>query len=689
MDQSYTTSLFTDRYELTMLDASIRAGIVGRQAIFDVYARSLPDGRRFGILCGTGRLLELLDKFYFSEEDLNYLQGRIDRVPAMDEGSDSARVDRMPAMDEGSGYHDRKIGAYNTERVEKDDIGSTPETTGHTDRIVTTGHTDRIVSDETIEYLRNWHFSGTIRAYGEGECYFAGSPVLTVEAPYGEAQLLETIILSVLNHDSAIASAAARMSIAAEDRQLIEMGSRRTNEYAAVAAARAAYIGGFHSTANLEAGRRYGIPTAGTAAHSFTLAFPTEREAFQAQLNASNSTITALVDTYDMESAIRTAAEVAGKRLGAIRIDSGDLAERARQARSILDSLQLNDTRIICTGDLDEYKIHQLRNEPIDVFGVGTALVAGSGHPAANFIYKLVAIERENGKIEPVAKLSPGGKATPGGIKYPARIYNKNGQALSEYVGTVPLAKGSLPYRPLQKDLILNGEIVDSDSLDDARNRCRQSINELGRVAYDISPGSAVITTQRMPKRALIVIDTQNDFCEGGSLAVNGGNKVARQIADLIEQEYLQTGTGIYDFVIATRDYHEHPEGHFSDTPDYHDTWPPHCIIGTTGAELNSSLNTISFNAIFDKGRFKPAYSGFEGTETSTGISLESWLVEHKIGCIDIVGIATDYCVRATALDASKLGLGTRVLTAYCAGVSNDTTLQALNEMDRAGIVIV
>ncbi|MCL4433880.1 MAG: nicotinate phosphoribosyltransferase [Actinobacteria bacterium] len=620
MSSENTTSLLTDRYELTMLDAAIKSGIIGRKAIFEVFARSLPLGRRFGILCGTGRLVKLLERFRFVDVDLEAIEG--------------------------------------------------------------------IVSQQTIEHLKGWRFSGTVRAYSEGECYFADSPVLTVEATYGDAQLVETIVLSVLNHDSAIASAAIRMSLAAGNRRLIEMGSRRTHEYAAVAAARAAYIGGFHATANLEAGRRYGIPTAGTSAHSFTLAFPTEREAFEAQLEATSGPITALVDTYDMEDAIRTAAGIAGDRLGAIRIDSGDLAKQSRLARLILDGLHLHNTQIICTGDLDEYKIEELSDAPVDTLGIGTALVTGSGHPTANFIYKLVAVEDPNGQMIPVAKLSPGGKATVGGRKHPARIYDARGTAIGEYIGTSPLdtTRAGLS-RPLQSELMVHGEVVLQDDIDQARARCQQSVEEFGSVARDISPGQAAITVQRLPKRALLVIDVQNDFCEGGSLAVEGGHGVAQRLAGILGQGH-RTTTGVYDYVIATRDYHENPEGHFAANPDYRDTWPPHCVIGTSGAELESALSGILFDAIFDKGRFLPAYSGFEGAEVITGMPLEQWLADHEIGAVDVAGIATDYCVRATVLDARKAGIGVRVLADLCVGVNPETSEQAMHEMSDAGAVI-
>lgn len=253
---------------------------------------------------------------------------------------------------------------------------------------------ERVVSSDTISWLEGRRFSGSIDAYAEGEIYTVGSPVLIVEGGFGEAVLLETLVLSVLNHDSAVASAAGILAVAASGRPVIEMGSRRSDPQAAVASARAAYIAGFSSTSNLEAGRRYGIPTAGTAAHSFILAYPSEAEAFAAQVEAMGAGTTLLVDTYDIESGITTAVEVAGTSLGAVRIDSGDLAWEARRARRLLDSLGARSTRIVLTGDLDDRSLAALSDAPVDGFGVGANVVNGLGHPTANFVYKMVAAGR-------------------------------------------------------------------------------------------------------------------------------------------------------------------------------------------------------------------------------------------------------------------------------------------------------
>ena len=364
-----TTALLTDMYELTMLDAALADGTVGRRAVFEAFTRRLPRGRRFAMLAGVGRLADLLDDFRFDAADLEYLRA------------------------------------------------------------------NGVISERAAEHLAGFRFTGTIRALREGDVFWPGTPVLQVESTFGEALLLETLLLSVLNHDSAVASAAARMVIAAQGRPLIEMGSRRVHERAAVSAARAAYVAGFATTSNLEAGRTFGVPVAGTAAHASVLARPTERDAFTAQIAQSGPATTVLVDTYDIEQGIRTAIEVAGPQLRAIRIDSGDLLEESRRARALLDELGATSTGISVTSDLDEYLIEELQGAPIDVYGVGTRVATGSGHPTAGLVYKLVEIEDADGTMRPVAKRSAS-KASQGGAKTLARF--PDGREVWTLDGTVP-----------------------------------------------------------------------------------------------------------------------------------------------------------------------------------------------------------------------------------------------------------
>ena len=290
----------------------------------------------------------------------------------------------------------------------------------------------KVVSDETLKYLENFEFTGRISGYREGELYFPGSPILTIEGTFAEAVVLETLALSVLNHDSAVATAAARMSIAAGDRPLAEMGARRAQEEAAVAAARAAYIVGFGATSNLEAQRRWGIPTMGTAAHAWTLLHDSEEDAFRSQIASSGVDTTLLVDTYDITRGVETAIRIAGTSLGGVRLDSGDLPTVAQATREQLDALGATNTKITVTSDLDEYAIAALAASPVDAYGVGTSVVTGSGYPTASMVYKLVARQGADGGWVGVAKASQD-KASKGGRKAAFRTL-EYGKATSELV---------------------------------------------------------------------------------------------------------------------------------------------------------------------------------------------------------------------------------------------------------------
>jgi nicotinamidase/pyrazinamidase len=181
---------------------------------------------------------------------------------------------------------------------------------------------------------------------------------------------------------------------------------------------------------------------------------------------------------------------------------------------------------------------------------------------------------------------------------------------------------------------------------------------------------------------ALIIVDVQNDFCEGGSLAVAGGAAVATAVSTLL-------ATGAYPLVVATRDYHIDPGAHFSATPNYVDSWPPHCRVGTPGADFHPALDTGPIQAVFDKGAYSAAYSGFEGVAEATGATLGQWLRARDVEAVDIVGIATDYCVRATGLDAVAAGFATRVLLDLTAAVAPATNARALDELRAAGVTLV
>lgn len=350
---------------------------------------------------------------------------------------------------------------------------------------------------ETVRFLGDFRFSGDIDGYAEGELYFAGSPVLSVHGSFAECIVLETLLLSIFNHDTAIASAAARMVSAAGGRPLIEMGSRRTHEQAAVAAARAAYLAGFAGTSNLEAHRRFGVPVLGTSAHAFTLLHTGadgELAAFRAQVAAQGVDTTLLVDTYDVATGVANAVTAAGPGLGAVRIDSGELAVLAHQVRDQLDRLGATKTKIVVSGDLDEYGIAALRAAPVDSYGVGTALVTGSGVPAAGFVYKLVEVDGN-----PVHKRSTG-KESQGGLKQALRVARDSGIVTEEVVypaGRPPALDARA--RIVTVPLVRGGDVVTETgtaALAAARERVVAGLHSLPWEGLKLAHGEPAIPTR-------------------------------------------------------------------------------------------------------------------------------------------------------------------------------------------------
>ena len=643
-------ALNTDRYELTMADAALSSGIADRSAVFEVFTRRLPPGRRYGVVAGTARIVDAIEHFRFSPDHLDYL---------------------------------RTLG----------------------------------LSQALLSWLQVYSFSGNVWGFPEGEIYFPGAPILTVEAPFVEAVLLETVVLSILNHDCAVAAAGSRMVTSAAGRRTIEMGSRRTDPDAAVAAARAAAIAGLDATSNLEAGARYGLATAGTAAHAFTLAHLDEEVAFRAQIAAQGVGTTLLVDTYDipsgLRSAVRVALEFGAAGPGGVRIDSGDLVLETRNARRLLDELGATETRIVVSGDLDEFRIDELvrAGAPIDVFGVGTSLVVGSGAPTAGLTYKLVAIADSGGVMQPVAKRSAG-KAGVGGRKVVRRCETHHGIEESLLVGP-PLSESNV-----QVPFMLSGVVQPPEDVHAAiarhRNR-RLRLAHLG--ALDITEGETLVTPNVVvvtpnpvavpaiepvavivepsmvespsgpaPRRALIVVDCQNDFCEGGSLAVEGGAAVVARISS-----YLLGKPTNVDVVVATLDAHVDPGVHFSESPDWIDSWPAHCVVGTSGSHPHANFAPALgiIDMWFEKGAHEAAYSGFEGRSTTTQETLDEYLRRRKVSAVDVVGLATDYCVGATARSALSNGYSVRVLSDLCAAVDSSGGETMLGELREAGIEVV
>ena len=414
-----------------MLAAALRDGSAHRRTTFEVFARRLPDGRRYGVVAGTARFVEALAQFTFDDAALSALSDFCDR--------------------------------------------------------------------QTLAYLADYRFRGDVDGYAEGELYFPGSPVLAVHGTFGECVILETLALSILNHDTAIASAAARMVVAAQGRALIEMGSRRTHEWAAVAAARAAYIAGFTGSSNLEAQRTYGVPALGTSAHAFTLLHtgesgPDEKAAFKAQVAALGVGTTLLVDTYDITEGVANAVDVAGPELGAVRIDSGDLGVLARQVRDQLDGLGAHRTRIVVSGDLDEFAIAALRAEPVDIYGAGTSVVIGSGAPTASMVYKLVEVDGI-----PVEKRSLH-KESHGGRKQALRTCKASGTTLEEIVHSYGRPPRGESGRTLTVDLVRNGEPVGDLSLDAAREQVKAGLLSLPWDGLKLSRGEPVIKTRMISR---------------------------------------------------------------------------------------------------------------------------------------------------------------------------------------------
>ncbi len=425
-----------------MLDAALKDGTARRRCTFELFGRRLPATRRFGVVAGTGRILEALERFEFDGEQIEWLSSR------------------------------------------------------------------GIISEEAASFLATWRFTGDMWGYAEGECYFPGSPLLTVEGSFADCTLLETLLLSILNHDCAVASAASRMTIAAHGRPCMDMGARRAHERAAVSAARAAIIGGFQGTSDLEAAKRYGIRAIGTAAHAFTLLHDSERDAFDSQVASLGAGTTLLVDTYDIAQGVINAVEAAraaGGELGAVRLDSGDLVAQAFKVRGQLDAMGATSTKITVTSDLDEYAIAALGAAPVDSYGVGTRLVTGSGVPTAALVYKVVSREDASGAIVPVAKKSES-KSTVGGRKVAGRVMGDDGYASEELllVGT-SMEEGQKLLaergaRPLQVPLVRQG-VIDStawspDALARAQEHHLRARNELPYQAWRLSEGEVAIPTR-------------------------------------------------------------------------------------------------------------------------------------------------------------------------------------------------
>ncbi|MET4563226.1 nicotinate phosphoribosyltransferase [Lysinibacillus parviboronicapiens] len=371
-------ALHTDLYQINMAESYWADGIHNRKAIFELYFRKLPFGNGYAIFAGLERMLDYLRDFRFSESDIAYL---------------------------------REVVGY---------------------------------KEDFIDYLKNIRFTGDMYSMVEGELVFANEPIVRIEAPLVEAQLIETALLNIVNYQTLIATKASRIKQIVKNETAMEFGTRRAQEMdAAIWGTRAAFIGGFASTSNVRAGKLFNIPVSGTHAHALVQAYKNDYDAFHAYAKRHHDCVF-LVDTYNtLKSGVPTAIKVA-KELGdkinfiGIRLDSGDIAFLSKEARKMLDEAGFHDAKIVVSNDLDEYTILNLKaqNARVDVWGIGTKLITAYDQPALGAVYKMVAIENEEGQLEDTIKISANAeKVSTPGLKNLYRIIDrKNGKAEGDYI---------------------------------------------------------------------------------------------------------------------------------------------------------------------------------------------------------------------------------------------------------------
>ncbi|ASN05070.1 nicotinate phosphoribosyltransferase [Virgibacillus necropolis] len=378
MSTDDSLALHTDLYQINMAETYWEDKVHNRKAVFDLYFRKLPFGNGFALFAGLERIIDYIKNFQFSASDLTYL---------------------------------------------KEELG---------------------YGDEFLEYLKLVRFNGNIRSVREGEVVFGNEPVLRVEAALAEAQLVETALLNIVNYQTLIATKAARIKQVVNEQPLMEFGTRRAQEMdAAIWGTRAAFIGGFDATSNVRAGKLFGIPVSGTHAHAMIQAYKNEYTAFKKYARSHRDCVF-LVDTYDtLKSGVPNAIKVA-KELGdninfeGIRLDSGDMAYYSKEARKMLDEAGFNETKIYASNDLDESTIISLQAQgaKIDAWGVGTKLITAYDQPALGAVYKLTAIENENGEMVDTIKISgnPEKVTTPGKKKLYRIVNMSNNHAEGDYV---------------------------------------------------------------------------------------------------------------------------------------------------------------------------------------------------------------------------------------------------------------
>ncbi|WP_227397095.1 nicotinate phosphoribosyltransferase [Jeotgalibacillus aurantiacus] len=381
MRDSYTDDslmLHTDLYQINMAKTYWEDGMHERQAVFELFFRTLPFGNGYGVFAGLERALDYLKDFRFSETDLQYL---------------------------------------------KEEVG---------------------YEEDFVAFLREIRFTGTVRSMKEGELVFGNEPIMRVEAPLIEAQLVETALLNIVNYQTLIATKASRIKQVVGNETLMEFGTRRAHELdAAVWGTRAAYIGGFAATSNVRAGKMFGLPVAGTHSHAMIQAYRDEYTAFK-KYAETHSDCVFLVDTYNtLKSGVPAAIAVA-KEMGdainfvGVRLDSGDIAYLSKETRKMLDAAGFEDAKIIASNDLDEYTILNLKAQGavVDIWGIGTKLITAYDQPALGAVYKLVSIENESGDMVDTIKISSNAeKVTTPGLKRVYRIINRvNNKSEGDYI---------------------------------------------------------------------------------------------------------------------------------------------------------------------------------------------------------------------------------------------------------------
>jgi nicotinate phosphoribosyltransferase len=654
-------ALLTDLYELTMA-AGFFEHRIECNATFELFVRQLPPERGYLVAAGLDSVLGYLEHLRFNDEDIRFLRAQ-------------------PAF--------------------------------------------RTVSDAFFDHLRHFRFTGDVDAVPEGTLIFGGEPILQVTAPIAAAQIVETYLLSVINFETLVASKAARVVRAARGRGVWEFGTRRAQgPQAGVRAARAAYVGGCAGTSNVLAGYLYQVPLAGTAAHSWTQVYSTERESFLALLDTFPETAILLIDTYDPLRGAEIAATL-GRKVYGVRLDSGDLLEKSRQVRDILDRNGLQETKIVASGDLNEYRVEELvfKGAPIDLFGVGTELATSRDVPALGVVYKLVETEKD-GKVEFKTKFSEQ-KAHWPGRKQIFRFSRPrpDGKGSEFHHDIIACSTEDFPdAEALIQPVMRDGRRLDPrPTIEQDRARTLASIERLpdrfqalhdgprypvahspaldqlleaARRHYAVSPETMrearvpADTAQETP--VFLDVDTQVDFmAPTGSLYVPGAVEIAPHLAALT----IFARENRIPF-LSSADAHPPDDSSFAQ-------WPSHCVVGTPGqlriAETRWDSPRIIPNR---KESFQPPqdWSGqfiIEKTDydVSSNPNFENILsaLINSFGPVRFVvfGVATEYCVRAAALALRKRNLPADVVVDAIKAITEEGGKLALEEMVKAGVCLV